>query len=310
MSRLLWWMGVFTVWLASCNLEERRRLDSASEGTIFISVDESFRPVVEELIRVYQASHPKTRIIAQYKPEAACWNDLLNDSTRMVIVTRSLTQEEKLFYADSLQLYPEDGLLAYDAVALVVNRQVPDSVFSVQQVEALLAGTGTLPYKPVFDGVRATSTVRYAFDSILKGKPLDVKRVTAARSSTEVVDYIARNPGYIGFTGMSWVANPEDTAQLRRLKQVRIAWVSCRSCDTPGLYSKPVQEEILTNRYPFTRGIYYVLKEKHTGLGRAFVNFMKSDRGQLIFRRAYLVPARRLFIVRDTEIKLVQPLQQ
>lgn len=306
------WHGlVVLVYLAlgSCNLEERRKLDSTTEGTISISVDESFRPVVEELIRVYEASHPKTRIVAYYKPEVACWEDLMHDSTRLVIVTKNLTQEEKFFYADSLKTYPEDGLLAYDAVALVVNRQVPDSVFNVAAVEAMLLGTSPLPYKPVFDGVKATSTVRFALDSILKGRPLDLKRVTAARSSAEVVEYIARNPGYIGFTGMSWVANPEDTAQLRRLQQVRVAWVSCRSCDTPGLYSKPVQEEILTNRYPYSRGIYYVLKEKHTGLGRGFVNFMKSDRGQLIFRRAYLVPARRLFIVRDAQIKLVQPLQ-
>lgn len=307
--RLYWLVCVVGIVLGSCNLEERRKLDSATEGTISISVDESFRPVVEDLIQVYEASHPKTRIIAHYKPEAACWDDLLQDSTRLVIVTKSLAPEETLFYADSLKIYPESGLVAYDAVALVVNRQVADSVFSTQQVEALLQGTSPLPYKPVFDGVKATSTVRYALDSILKGRPLDLKRVTAARSSEAVVDYIARNPGYIGFTGMSWVGNPEDTAQLRRLKQVRIAWVSCRSCDTPGLYSKPVQEEILTNRYPYSRGIYYVLKENHTGLGRAFVNFMKSDRGQLVFRRAYLVPARRLFLVRDAQIKLVQPLQ-
>jgi phosphate transport system substrate-binding protein len=33
-----------------------------------------------------------------------------------------------------------------------------------------------------------------------------------------------------------------------------------------------------------------VNKENYTGLGTGFVNFMKNERGQLIFKRAYLGP--------------------
>jgi len=84
---------------------------------------------------------------------------------------------------------------------------------------------------------------------------------------------------------------------------VRIVWVSCRNCVEGQQYSHPAQEEILYNRYPYTRGVYYILKESHPGLGRALVNFMKKDQGQLIFRRAYLVPAWRPHIVRETVIK-------
>jgi phosphate transport system substrate-binding protein len=146
-------------------------------------------------------------------------------------------------------------------------------------------------------------------DSILRGAPIDLSRITAAPTSWEVVQYISKNPGYIGFVGISWIGNPEDPEQVAMLKKVRIAWLPCKSC-TDSSYTKPWQEEILTNRYPYSRGIFYVIKEKHTGLGKAFVNFMKSDRGQLIFRRGYLVPAWRTFIIRETQLKLVKPLQQ
>jgi phosphate transport system substrate-binding protein len=291
------------------DVEELRSRDSANEGTIYISADEAFRPVIEEQIRVYEALHPKTKIIARYKSEAECWNDLMEDTIRMVIVTKKITEEEAAYYNDSLGIYPQSGQVAWDAVALVVNRQAPDSVFTMADVKAILKGNSRLPYKPVFDGTRATSTVRYALDSILAGESMDLQRVTAARSSREVVEYISNHPGYIGFTGVSWVGNPEDTAQLRLLKKVRIAWLSCRTCPDSS-FTKPMQEEILTNRYPYTRGIFYVIKEKHTGLGTAFVNFMKSDQGQLIFRRAYLVPAWRPFIVRETQMKLVKPIKQ
>jgi phosphate transport system substrate-binding protein len=125
-----------------------------------------------------------------------------------------------------------------------------------------------------------------------------------------VVKYIADNDGFVGFVGVGWIGNPEEKEQLEMLKKVRIAWLPCDSCDEANTFTKPWQEDILTKRYPYTREIYYVLKENHVGLGKAFVNFMNSDRGQLIFRRGYLVPARRIFIMRETQLKLVKPVKQ
>jgi phosphate transport system substrate-binding protein len=51
------------------------------------------------------------------------------------------------------------------------------------------------------------------------------------------------------------------------------------------------------------RDLVYVLREQEFGLGGAFANFLKSERGQLIFRRAYLQPAIRPFYVRRAELK-------
>jgi phosphate transport system substrate-binding protein len=303
-------VGFISLLLFSCKEKKAQPADTGSSGTIHISVDESFKPIIEEQIQVFQSTFPKAKIIAHYKPEADCWNDLLNDSIRMVIVTRKITTDEAGYYADSLGFYPQSDLLASDAVALVVNRKAPDSVFTKEEVAGMLQGTSKLPYKLVFDGVKATSTVRYAIDSILKGTLFNTSVITAARSSSEVVKYIADNDGFVGFVGVGWIGNPEEKEQLEMLKKVRIAWLPCDSCDEANTFTKPWQEDILTKRYPYTREIYYVLKENHVGLGKAFVNFMNSDRGQLIFRRGYLVPARRIFIMRETQLKLVKPVKQ
>ena len=66
--------------------------DSPLKGSINISVDESFAPVMKEQIAMYEASFPGTKINASYKTEADCLKDFFNDSlTRMIIVTRGLT---------------------------------------------------------------------------------------------------------------------------------------------------------------------------------------------------------------------------
>lgn len=303
-------VGIFLCLLAfACKDRKPRPTDTGESGTIYISVDETFRPIIEEQIKVFEASWPKARIVAAYKPEADCWNDLLRDSTRMVIVTRNLTQAEKSYYYDSVGMYPTSGVLAKDAVALIVNRNAPDSVFTKEQVSQLLQGQSPLPYNLVFDGLKATSTVRYAIDSILRGAKLNTAKVTAAITSRNVVEYIAANKNSIGFVGVSWIGNPEDTSQTNMLEKVRMAWLPCQGCDEAGMYTKPWQEEILTNRYPYVRDIVYVLKENHAGLGKGFVNFMMSDRGQLIFRRGYLVPAWKIFMMRETKLKLVKPIR-
>ena len=68
-----------------------------------------------------------------------------------------------------------------------------------------------------------------------------------------------------------------------------MAYVQCDVCaDSP--YIKPTQFGILTKRYPLVRGLYYIVKENFTGLGAGFTNFLQLERGQLIFRRAYLGP--------------------
>jgi phosphate transport system substrate-binding protein len=274
--------------------------ETATNGTIRISVDESFKPVIDSQIKVYQASFPDAHIIAEYKSEADCLKDLSSDSTRMVIVTRGLTKDETQLFESKLQYPPAFGVLAYDAVALILNKSNKDSVFTVNDLREILSGNTAYNYKVVMDGVTATSTVRYAIDSILKGKPLG-KNVEAARSSPEVIEFVSRNPNSIGMIGVSWVGDSDDPEQLSFLNKVKIGSVQCDYCeDQP--FTKPYQANIATGRYPLTRGLFYILKENYAGLGRGFTNFMVYERGQLIFKRAYLLPARMSFEVRKVNM--------
>ena len=137
-------------------------------------------------------------------------------------------------------------------------------------------------------------------DSVLRGEPLG-KNVTAAPTSREVIDYIARTPNAVGFIGIGWIGNADDTTQLNLLKKVKLARVE--STDSTGGYVLPVQYLIYTRTYPMIRRLVYVLKEKDTGIAGGFANFLRNDRGQLIFRRAYLFPAIRPFYMRDAETK-------
>jgi len=274
---------------SSCNNKYKgTELDSPTEGIINISVDESYKPIIDEQIKVFEASFPKAKIIAHYKTEADCFKDILNDSaTRMIIATRGLNSREEDFFKNNLGYVPVWGTVASDAIVVVVNGKSNDTLFTIDRLKKQLSGAMAEKQTFVFDGLNATSIVRFAVDSILRGGKFDSTIVKAVKSSREVLEYVATDENAVGFVGISWIGNPEDTAQVNMLRKVKMAYIKCDYCtDSP--YVKPTQLGILTKRYPLVRGLYYIAKEKNAGLGTGFTSFLKNERGQLIFRRGYL----------------------
>lgn len=263
--------------------------DTYKRGTIHISCDESFKPVIDQQVAVYEQKYPGARIIVHYKPEAECLRDFLTDSIRMVIATRGCTEEERRSIVDSLKVSPSQLVVARDIIAVIVNPASKDTFYSMQELKELLSGKSKENLIPVFDGARATSTVRFMLDSVLRGEPLS-KNVVAAKSSTEVIEYVSKVPNAIGFVGFSWVGNQDDTSQVAQRKKYRVIYLE--STDSANAYVQPAQLFIYTKTYPMVRDLVYVLKERHDGLAHAFARFLEgNDKGQLIFRRAYLMPA-------------------
>src|SRR5579859_4677593 len=120
--------------LSGCGNPSAGPRETPTSGTLRISIDESFKPIIDSQIKVFESSFPDVHIVPEYKPEAECLKDLTKDSTRMVIVTRPLTRMEERFYVDSFHLTPAQGLLALDAVAVLINNKAPDSIFQRKDI--------------------------------------------------------------------------------------------------------------------------------------------------------------------------------
>lgn len=290
-------MGLFSC--KSFEEQERALPDTSDRGTIYVSADESFKPVIDEQVQVYESNHPGTKINVEYKPEADCLKDLLTDSVRMVIVTRRASADEKEVVADSLKVQARSMVVARDGVAVVLPPGSPDTLLTMNDIRAILTGKFKKNLIPVFDGVKATSTVRFIIDSILKGDLL-TPAAMAARSSEEVIDYVSENSGVVGFIGVSWIGNREDSSYLSFSKKVSVAYL--QATDIPDSYVKAYQANIYLKRYPMVRDLVYILKENHRGLGTGFANFMSGEIGQLIFKRAYLAPSFKFLSIRPVKL--------
>ncbi len=294
-------LAVSLMFFISCGGKKEDTRDSPTKGSINISVDESFKPVIEEQLMVYHSAFPNTTIHVSYKSEAACFRDLQSDSTRMIIVAKGLNDKEAEYYESKLSYKPQYGILAYDAVTVIVNRESKDSVFTIAQLKDILSGKNKKT--AVMDGKNATSTVRWLQDSILRGGTFG-SNVVAAENSERVVEVVSNNPNIIGFVGLSWVGDSYDPKQQAYQKKIRMALIECVKCEEKDMFAKPSQASLAYGEYPLARPLYYVLKENSaTGLGSGLMNFMSLERGQLIFRRSFLVPAKMGFTNRKGTIK-------
>ena len=301
-SDLYVFLAVIMMFFVSCgtNNQPADARDTPVKGTIRISVDESFKPVIEEQLRVHHASFPNTHILVTYQSEAACFRDLQSDSTRMIIVAKGLNEKEAEYFESKLSFKPQYGELAFDAVAVIVNREAKDSVFTMAQLKDILSGKN--PVTAVMDGKNATSTVRFLQDSVLRGGPFGTN-VVAADNSEKVIEIVSNNPLVVGFVGLSWVGDSYDPKQQANLKKIRLSLVECVNCIEKDVFAKPSQATITYGQYPLARPLYYILKENAAGLGTGFMNFLSLERGQLIFRRAFLAPAKMAFHRRAGKIK-------
>ena len=70
-------------------------LDNPRQGTITIAADESFQPVVSALTKAYEGIYPDAHFNVLYRPEQEAVLALLQDSARLAIVTRELTDKQK-----------------------------------------------------------------------------------------------------------------------------------------------------------------------------------------------------------------------
>jgi phosphate transport system substrate-binding protein len=279
--------------ISSCtNPSKQAVTDTPSEGTIHISVEQSFKPFIDEQLKVFASSYPKANIIVHYKSEIECMKDLVEDSTRMVLVTRGLDKKEQEGFKTQLSFNPTFGILAYNAVAVIVHQQAKDTVFTMKDLQDRLTGKnqGTV----VMDGTNLTGIVRFLKDSLAKNNTLG-KNVMAAAGSQAVIEYVAAHPEAIGFVGMNWIGDTYDQKQAEYRKKVKTGLVECTLCIEKGYFSHPSPSTISQGQYSLSLPIYFILKENSPGLGSGFLNFMSLERGQLIFRRSLLVPAKMSF---------------
>ena len=93
--------------LSACQSKDGQT-DTYTSGVIAIAADESFQPIVQEEIDVFEGLFPLAGIVPRYVTEVDAVNLLLKDSLRLAITSRRLTPEEMNSF-NSRKFFPQDN---------------------------------------------------------------------------------------------------------------------------------------------------------------------------------------------------------
>ena len=280
----------------SCN-DVPKHTDTVSAGSIDISADETYKPIIDEQLKIFDSSNPDAHITVHYKSEGECFKDYFDNKARLIVVTRDLTKIEKDI-CEQKKVWPSSRALARDGIAVIVNNTSVDTFLDRDALRGILTGIYKKKFTVVFDN-QGSSTLQYITDSILKGGKLGAN-VFAVKGNKEVVDYVAKNPEALGFVGLGYISDNKDPANTGAfIKTIKVAAIKN---DSTGEFLQPYQAYIALRSYPLTRSLYFINSESYRGLGSGFAEFLASQRGQLIFFHAHLFPVISEMVIRQAEI--------
>ncbi len=300
--------------LFSCGKRKAKdgRTDTPTSGTIKFASDESFSPIIEEELQVYQYRFPQTHLLPVYTDDNTGMKMLLDQKVNLFFTSRVLEKGEDAILRGKGPI-PSVFPIGYDGIAFIINRSNTDSCITVTDVKKLLKGEVTKwnqiypksdkgDIQVVFDN-KASATLHYVVDSILDGKNIKSENIVAAKNSKAVIEYVHNTPNAIGVIGSNWLNDRRDSTNTTFTKRIRVMAISKTSKAIDSNSWQPYQAYLLDGRYPFVRTIYAIVADPHKALPWAFANFITGPIGQKIIFKAGLLPYRGEINIREVEVK-------
>ncbi|MBX2892812.1 MAG: substrate-binding domain-containing protein [Saprospiraceae bacterium] len=290
-------MLLFALLLAACGDNKDKQgkaLDTPTTGEITIIADDGYRPIIETSLHVFHSIYRNAKIHPIFASEGEAVSALLNDSVRVIVITRQLTEEENKYF-QARGFTPKVTPIAYDAIAFILHPSNKDTVFTKEQMGQILTGAVTRwpelnPKSPlsdiqlVFDHP-LSGTLRYVKDSVLMGQAISPK-ASALKNNVEVIDYVSKHPNALGIISANWISDTDDEGRQSFLKTIKLADIA----EAPGKEGYgPYQAYLAEGTYPYKRTVYVVNAQARNGLGLGFASYLAAD-GQRIVLKDGLLP--------------------
>lgn len=284
--------------LASCRSGNNKTYDETpTRGSIKISVDESYEPIIDSEIFTFTSLYPYAKITPSYKPEVDVINDFMNDSVKLIVSNKQLTEAQIKYLRDTL-IIARTNSFAYDALAFIVSKENHDTLLQYTTIEGLFKGTikSWKEINPksklekisvIFDNTKS-GNIRY-FKELFEIKESLPENFYAVNSNEEVVNYVSRNKNALGIISVNWISDKDDSLTRNFTSKIRV--VAVNSLTDNSTYYLPEQGAIYGKTYPFTREVYIISRETFAGLGSGFTSWCLHEQGQRIVLKSGLVPS-------------------
>lgn len=283
----------FSMGCANQSESSGEEIDTPVSGKINVSVDETLTPIALAEADIFQHHYEKVHLTVRERSEYDCIQDLYNDSAKVIMIGRQLVEQEMAAFK-SMNYVPLQTQICTDAIAFIVNPSNRDTALTYEQVLGILKGEITNwsqisskrsgDISIVFDNPNS-GTVSYLLK--MSGEKAMPKNAYSLKSNLEAVNYVSTHENAIGVIGWSWISDSDDPVTHEYLKKTRLVSIA-RAGEK--VFYKPYQLNLIEGKYPLSRAVYMIQRERRTGLATGFTTFIYGEIGQTILLKAGLLP--------------------
>lgn len=263
----------------------------AAAGSIRQVGSTTVLPLAEKWRSTFNAKNPSVSIAVSGGGTGTGIKALISKSAEIANASREIKDEEKK-EAEAAGVKPVEHLVAYDGIAVIVNKANPLTQLKLEQVSDLYAGKVKKWDEVGAKGVgdvqlvnRDSSSGTYdAFKEMAvqlhgKDKTRDFAPGTLNQTSNEaVLTMVGQTKGAIGYVGLGYV---NDTVKV--LKVISVGGKDAIA---------PSEETVLSKKYPISRALYCYTNGEPAGDLKTYLDFMLSDEGQALVKELGFIPVK------------------
>ena len=229
-------------------------------------------PLTQELAEQYLKKEPDAEVIVTGGGSGVGIAALPENTTDIAMASRRIKFSEKMKFAE-LGLDAEEVVVAYDALAVVVNPSNPVDGLTREQLEAIFRGKITNwkdvggEDRKIVVYSRETSSGTYEFfkESVLENKNY-MSSILSMPATGAIIQSVRQTKGAIGYIGLAYL-NPY-------VKPLAVSY------DGGAHYAVPSVETAADGSYPIVRPLYYYYDSRKEAQVSPFISYVLSPEGQ------------------------------
>ncbi|HNX42896.1 MAG TPA: PstS family phosphate ABC transporter substrate-binding protein [Bacteroidales bacterium] len=256
----------------------------AQKVSFKIKGSDTVLPLTQKEAEVYMKKNPGSSIMVTGGGSGVGISALLSGTTDIAQASRSLKLDEKMKLNDAGKAFKET-VIAYDALAVIVNPSNKVSKLTREQLEGIFTGkiknwkeVGGDDMKIVTYS-RETSSGTYEFfkEHVLNKRNFSQSALLMPATGA-IVQSVSQTKGAIGYVGLAYLG--------KNVKAIQVSFDKGKS------YCAPSVEAAKSWKYPITRPLYYYYLKTIEKRVSPFVTFVLSPEGQKIVLNEGYVPIR------------------
>jgi phosphate transport system substrate-binding protein len=276
-------LGMMTVCLIGCGED----IDpNEPRGFIQVKGSDTIVNAVQEVAEQFMKDYPHVFVAVTGGGSGVGIASLINKTCDVATASREMKPKE-IEIANKRKVHPKEFVVAYDGVAVIVNRSNPVDRLTIEDLHKIFTAEATnwkqfggkdLPIVTLSREVSSGTHIYFKEEVVQLGKKDSTEEFSRETllltSSQAIVEEVASNETAIGYLGMGYLSN--------RTKPVLIAKGS--------EFHPPDIDNVIKKTYPLSRPLFVYTDGEPQGITKLFIDFILKPIGQKQFMETGFVP--------------------